>query len=134
MGSWGFDNKYPYTDFHELNLDWILSKIKELMEANNVNDAEIKALAARVDTFEDFYNEIMAGDFPESFKQAFDKYVADNALDIIGQAATSVFFGLTQDGYFIAFIPDSWDEITFGTTGLDDFPDGISYGHLTLSY
>lgn len=23
-----FDNKYPYTDFHELNLDWVLEKIK----------------------------------------------------------------------------------------------------------
>lgn len=25
-------NKYPYTDFHELNLDWILSKIKEMSQ------------------------------------------------------------------------------------------------------
>lgn len=23
-------NRYPYTDMHELNLDWILSKISEL--------------------------------------------------------------------------------------------------------
>lgn len=23
-------NKYPYTNFHELNLDWIVGKIKEL--------------------------------------------------------------------------------------------------------
>ena len=129
-----FIHKYPYTDFQELNLDWLLSKMKDLIDANNANDADIKTLASRVDTFEDFYNEIMAGDFPESFKVAFDKYVSDNALDIIGQAATSVFFGLTQDGYFVAFIPDSWDEITFGTTGLDDFPEGIPYGHLTLSY
>ena len=25
-----FTNKYPYTDFHELNLDWVLSHIREL--------------------------------------------------------------------------------------------------------
>lgn len=27
----GFYNKYPYTDFHELNLDWILSNMKKLL-------------------------------------------------------------------------------------------------------
>ena len=25
-------NQYPYTDCHELNADWIISKIKELEE------------------------------------------------------------------------------------------------------
>lgn len=31
-----FGNKYPYTDFHELNLDWILSVINDLREAMKV--------------------------------------------------------------------------------------------------
>ena len=63
----------------------------------------------------------------------------DNARQIMEEIidkfiVTMVFFGITQDGYFVAFIPDSWDDIEFGTTGLDDFPVGIEYGHLTLSY
>lgn len=29
----GFFNKYPYTDFHELNLDWIIEKIKDVENA-----------------------------------------------------------------------------------------------------
>lgn len=48
--------------------------------------------------------------------------------------ATMVFFGLTDTGYFIAFIPDSWDEITFETTGWDVDITGIPYGHLCLGY
>ena len=33
MWPFGFGNKYPYTDFHELNADWILGKIRGLEDA-----------------------------------------------------------------------------------------------------
>ena len=45
-----------------------------------------------------------------------------------------VYFGLTDTGYFVAYIPESWNDIIFGTSGLDDFPAGVDYGHLTLTY
>lgn len=56
-----FFNEYPYTDFHELNLDWILSKIKELndrieglkeeilAEANAYTDAKALILQGNID-------------------------------------------------------------------------------------
>ena len=49
--------------------------------------------------------------------------------------ATMVFFGLTDSGYFVAYIPDGWDSITFSTTGYDTTaPMQPEYGHLVLNY
>ena len=34
-------HKYPYTNFHELNLDWILNKIKEIEEQIKNIDVDV---------------------------------------------------------------------------------------------
>ena len=56
-----FENYYPYTDFHELNLDWVLKKIKELegrvdnitedilAKANAYTDEQLATYQAQVD-------------------------------------------------------------------------------------
>ena len=64
----------------------------------------------------------------------------DNARTILTEIiekyiVTMVFFGITDDGYFVAYIPESWDDITFYTTELDIFlPMQPEYGHLVLAY
>ena len=46
-----------------------------------------------------------------------------------------VYFGLTDNGYFCAYIPRSWQNVKFNTTGLDiNVPLQPEYGHLVLSY
>lgn len=43
--------------------------------------------------------------------------------------------GLTDDGYFCIYIPESWDTIKFGTTGYDTVvPCQLEYGHLVMYY
>lgn len=129
-----FTDKWPYTDFHELNADWIVAHFKEFIDQiSNLNEwrsthekeyAELKKL----------YDNIMAGNFPESMIKELEKWCIKNTTEIIGAAIKTVFFELTDDGYLIAYIPDNWNEITFGTSGLDVFPSDTDFGHLTLTY
>lgn len=75
----------------------------------------------------------------EVVKEWIDNF-DDNAREIMEEIiknyiVTMVFFGITEDGYFVAYIPDSWDDITFRTTELDIFlPIEPDYGHLVLVY
>lgn len=55
-------------------------------------------------------------------------------IQIISNTINNVFFGLTDAGYFVAYIPESWSDIVFNTTGYDYalLPE-YNYGHLVLS-
>lgn len=49
--------------------------------------------------------------------------------------ATMIFVELDDSGYFIYYIPKSWNAIKFHTTGYDIFiPEQPEYGHLVLNY
>lgn len=128
-----FNNEYPYTDFHELNLSWVILKVKELLDKmKNMEDWRAD-YQKTVDDLQKLYDDLIAGRYPPTFVQNLRNWIEVHGVEIIGQLVKMVFFGLTDDGYFIAYIPDSWEDVIFGTSGLDDFPTGVEYGHLTLS-
>lgn len=129
-----FNNIFPYTDFHELNLDWILKHFKEFMDQIDALDTWKVEHEAEYEELKELYEQILSGDFPESMIDALNSWLVANGADIIGEFIKFVFFGLTDDGYFMATIPSSWDEIQFGTTGYDEIIPGYDYGHLTLAY
>lgn len=129
-----FFAQYPYLDYHEMNLDFLLSHVKQLMDRVSTLEEWRLTHEADYEELKTLADQILSGNFPPSVQAAFADWMKRNALDLVGELVKMVFFGITQDGYFVAFIPESWDDITFGTTGLDDFPAGVEYGHLTLSY
>ena len=62
-------------------------------------------------------------------------YDEDKIIELFDRYFKFVFFGLTEDGYFVAYIPESWNDIQFSTSGYDDFASiEPEYGHLILSY
>lgn len=126
-----FMSKYNYTDFHELNLSWLLEVVKQLLiEMDNMTDWK-EQHEAEYQELKDLYDNLMAGNFPDSFADALKTWVGEHVVDIIAEQIKTVHFGLTNDGYFCAFIPSSWSDVQFDT--VTDFDDPL-YGHLMLIY
>lgn len=65
----------------------------------------------------------------EWIKNFDTSFVEELVTEYIGKVIKNVVFGISTAGYFMAMIPDNWDEIRFGT-----IQNGELYGHLTLSY
>ena len=126
---------YPYHNFSDYNLDWVIQTVKELTPRvaqlenwRNEHENEYQEL-------KQLYDDIMAGNFPDSMIESLHNWLARNAFDIIGEMVKMVFFGLTDSGYFVAYIPESWRDIVFNTSEYDIFiPAFGEYGHLVLSY
>ena len=124
-----FEN-VPYTNFQDLNLDYLIKTAKYVEAvAENVNawkvqhEKDYEELKALVDA-------MASGDFPEGMEEALIQWCVDNVNNIIDETIKQVWFGLTQDGYFVAYVPESWQDITFST--IDDY-DNPYYGHLVLN-
>lgn len=124
-------NEYPYRNLEDFNLDYILKRLKGLAD-------QIADLLEWKPEFIEMYNEVKAfisqieaGNLPPGMVNAIYKWMNENAVDLVGDLVKNVYFGLTNDGYFCAFIPKSWDWVTFDT--ITD-PDEALYGHLVLMY
>ena len=128
-----FDN-FPYTNFHELNLEWILNNMKTLLTTmENLQKWTVEHENEYLE-LKKLYDDLINGVFPEKLEMSLKEWTVKNTYSIIGDAIKIVLFGLTEDGHFVAYIPENWNEIIFGTTGLDNFPIGYDFGHLTLTY
>ena len=126
--------EFPHTRTYDSDLGWLIKTVKKLTElVTDLGDWRIEH-EAEYEQLKALYDSVMSGKFPDSITSAFEKWMRENALDLVGELVKMVFFGITDNGYFVAYIPDSWADILFNTTGLDIFPADIDFGHLTLSF
>lgn len=125
---------FPHTHFYDSDLRELLKYVKGLWDRVNKLDSWKNTHEEEYKELKKLYDDLMAGNFTPEMEEALYKWTVEHTVEIIGQAIKTVFFGITDDGYFVAYIPDSWSDITFGTSGLDTFPEGVEFGHLTLTY
>ena len=105
-----------------------LCKVKEIMSGAivdiNLLDKDLAKFKADVaEQFEDLKSGTWIDGTIPYLEKLLEKYIQ-----------VAIFFGL-EGGHFVAYIPDNWDEINFGTTGYDQMvPLQPEFGHLILNY
>ena len=125
--------EFPNTRTYDSDLGWLIRTVHSHDETLKALDEWAEKTDLSVKELEDFKKALEDGNLPQGVRDGLYTWAALNMPALLAETIKSVFFTL-ENGYFVAYIPDSWDEITFGTSGLDDYPAGVDYGHLTLSY
>ena len=126
--------EFPHTRTYDSDLGWLIKTVKQLCEAVETLDDWKAEHEEEYNQLKALYDAIMSGNFPPEIVSAFNTWARNNMPMLIKEMIKSVWFGLTNDGYFVAYVPDSWSDIIFNTTGLDISIAGVDYGHLVLSF
>ena len=137
-----FQTSPPYAapgDHYQYDLYWLVNQLKQALtntETLRLHDIEqdtrldgLDVLTAQLkEATDQLFAKLKAGDFT---KDTFVEWVNTNMTGIIYQMVRFVFFGLDDDGHFVAYIPASWEFLHFDTL-LD--PDKPGFGHLVVYY
>lgn len=94
----------------------------------NVDELTIKYEELKAD-----FDKFKESGFDDYYAEELEQWINENMSDIIAKYVSMVFFGLTLDGHFVAYIPTgaAWDDIMFDTGmvyGID------TYGRLILRW
>lgn len=129
--------EFPHTRTYDGDLGWLIKHVSSYDEVITALNEWIETNTPKIDDLMAFMESMESGDLPEGVKNGLYDWASKNLIDLVGKTITNVFFGLTDDGHFVAYIPQSWNDIEFGTTYYDMILEAhpeISYGHLILSY
>lgn len=97
----------------------VVNYINNLIDTNNQIIEYVDELKAELKVVQDW----------------IDNFDTSYAESIIREyLATMIFVEISDAGYIVYYIPESWDDITFNTAGLDITIPDTDYGHLVLSY
>ena len=131
-----FSTMQPFAYRDTLNmLTWLravacnLDKLREALNEYGEQSGNLyDALAERLDALQ--------AEFDRLYEEKILEWLAANMPGIMGDAVTeairTVFFGLTDDGYFCAYVPKNWaDYIEFDTSANYGNEE---YGCLILNY
>lgn len=116
--------------FYE-NVCRMVDKLNEIIEYANLSGPEMERLEEQIKELQEQLDEFKQHGFDDYYKEQVKEWIANNLQYILETIIRQVYFGLNLEGYFVAYLPESWSDIVFDTGavyGID------TYGRLILRW
>lgn len=110
------------------NLYCIMDALKDYV--NGASD-QININTDKIAELEDLFKKFQESGFDDYYARQVTAWIASNLEFIYDKTVRQVFFGLTDDGRFCAYVPNSWADIKFDTGAVYGTDE---YGRLMLRF
>lgn len=115
----------------EQRIKKLCEELCKLVDYANALGVYTNADHDRIDALYAEFEQFKESGFAEYYEQLLQKWIYENSKAIYEHLAKQVFFGLTDDGHFCAYVSESWSDIQFDTGAVYGRSD---YGRLILKF
>lgn len=122
---------YWDVDSQEQGIHQLCKTVQKIIDYLDTVTETVNIAAEEVEELKALFQKFQESGFEDYYKKQLEEWFNKNAFEIYKLLAKQVFFGLTSDGHFCAYVPDSWSEIEFDTGAVYGT---YTYGHLILRY
>lgn len=109
----------------------VVAKLNEVIELVQGSPAVVEEMQAAIAELQQELKDFKEHGFDDYYKEQVQEWVDENLDNIFGYVVRQVYFGLTLEGYFVAYIPRGWSDIVFDT-GANYSEE--TYGRLILKW
>lgn len=135
--AWALDSAPVIPKFYwdaysqEQRIHYICKELHKLVNYADYLGAQINLDHELIEQLQADFEKFKESGFLDYYAEQVAKWIDENLKYIFERVVKQVYFGLTDTGYFCAYIPDSWSDIQFDTGMVYGQFD---YGRLILRY
>ena len=106
----------------------VTQKLNEIIAKGDDSDIAIQQINAEINSI---WNYLKSDEFNGDIEAFVKEWLENNIAQALAPFVKQVFFGLTDNGYFCAYVPKSWSEVSFDTGAIYGTEE---YGRLILRF
>lgn len=122
---------YWDVESQEQRIHAICSQLHKLVCYADMLGDKISINREDIDELQKLFKQFMESGFDDYYADQVEKWINEHLEYIYRYTIKQIYFGLTEDGYWCAWIPESWEDITFDT--IMNYSDP-NYGSIVLKY